>query len=80
MNKIKIIDLVNQISRYDSDLPKQIKYNNKIYKFDKSIGDYRKHGYAECLLMKDIFADFDCQGKHNSFYNMLWDTVERVDE
>ena len=79
MSKIKIIDLVNQISRSEYDLPKQIRYNNIIYKFDKSIGDYRRYGYAECLLMKDIFGNYDCQGYHNSFYNMLSDEVEIVD-
>jgi hypothetical protein len=80
MLKIKIIDLVNQISRKDTDLPQIIKYENSIYKFSKDIGDYRKDGWGECLLMKKIFANFDCQGKHNSFYNMLCDYVEKIEE
>ena len=80
MLKIKIIDLINMIAREDADLPLILKYDNYIYKFDKSIGDYRKDGYGECLLIRSIFGTFDCCGKHNSFYNMLCDSVENVED
>ena len=71
MLKIKVIDLLNQITREDPDLPMIVNYNKKIYKWDRNIGDYRKDGYAECLLIRDIFGTFDCCGKHNSLYN-IW--------
>ena len=80
INEIKIIDLVNQIARQDPDLPIKVKYGNHIYKWDRGIGDYRKNGYGECLLIKEIFGTFDCCGRHNSFYNMLWDTAEKTNE
>lgn len=77
MNReIKVIDLVNQISRREADLPTKVLYRGQTYKFDRNIGDYRVDGCGACLLMRDIFADFDCQGMHNSFYNMLSDSVE----
>src|SRR5574344_1110806 len=53
--KIKIIDLINMIARKDADLPLILKYDNYIYKFDKSIGDYRKDGYGECLLIRRLY-------------------------
>lgn len=76
---MKIIGLLNKIAN-DEEVPYEIKYNGRLYKWCRDIGDYRIDGFAECLIIKSIFGTFDCCGKHNSLYNMLFDTVEIIEE
>lgn len=76
---MKIIDLLNKIANGE-EVPYEIKYNGRLYKWCRDIGDYRIDGCAECLIIKSIFGTFDCCGKHNSLYNMLFDTVEIIEE
>ena len=76
---MKIIDLLNKIANGE-EVPYEIKYNGRLYKWRRDIGDYRLDGCAECLIIKSIFGTFDCCGKHNSLYNMLFDTVDILEE
>ena len=76
---MKIIDLLNKIANRE-EVPEVVWYKDKPYYWVASIGDYRVKGFGECLLIKSIFGTFDCCGKHNSLYNMLYDEVEILDE
>lgn len=75
---MKVIDLLNKIANGE-EVPKEVKYDRFIYKWCEDIGDYRIDGYGECLLIKTIFGTFDCCGRHNSLYNMIYDEVEIVE-
>lgn len=75
---IKIIELIDMISNGSEEMPFEVIYNKNKYKWDSEMGDYRKNGCGECLFMKAIFS-YD-EHKHNSFYNMIYDEVEIIEE
>lgn len=74
--KIKVIDLINKVEKRE-EMPKKVKFNGNIYKWCEDIGDYRKDGWGHCLMAKDILDNF---GKYGSFYNMLSEKVEIIEE
>lgn len=74
--KIKISDLVNKVINRE-EMPKEVLFNGNIYKWCNNIGDYRKDGWGSCLMIRDIFDNFD---RYGSFYNMLFEDVEIIEE
>ncbi len=74
--KIKISDLVNKVINRE-EMPKKVLFDGNIYKWCNDIGDYRKNGWGTCLMIRDIFNNFD---RYGSFYNMLFEDVEIVEE
>ena len=74
--KIKISDLVNKVINRE-EMPKEVLFNGNIYKWCDNIGDYRKNGWGTCLMIRDIFNNFD---RYGSFYNMLFEDVEIIEE
>lgn len=74
--KIKISDLVNKVINRE-EMPKEVLFNGNIYKWCDNIGDYRKDGWGSCLMIRDIFNKFD---RYGSFYNMLFEDVEIIEE
>ena len=74
--KIKISDLVNKVINRE-EMPKEVLFNGNIYKWCNNIGDYRKDGWGSCLMIRDIFDNFD---RYGSFYNMLFEDVEIIKE
>ena len=74
--KIKISDLVNKVINRE-EMPKEVLFKGNIYKWCRDIGDYRKDGYSSCLMIRDIFDNFD---RYGSFYNMLFEDVEIIEE
>ena len=74
--KIKISDLVNKVINRE-EMPKEVLFNGNIYKWCNDIGDYRKDGWGSCLMIRDIFNKFD---RYGSFYNMLFEDVEIIEE
>ena len=74
--KIKISDLVNKVINRE-EMPKEVLFDGNIYKWCRDIGDYRKEGWGSCLMIKDIFFNFD---RYGSFYNMLFEEVEIIEE
>ena len=74
--KIKISDLVNKVINRE-EMPKEILFNGNIYKWCNDIGDYRKDGWGSCLMIRDIFNNFD---RYGSFYNMLFEDVKIIEE
>ena len=74
--KIKISDLVNKVINRE-EMPKEVLFDGNIYKWCNDIGDYRKDGWGSCLMIRDIFNNFD---RYDSFYNMLFEDVEIIEE
>ena len=74
--KIKISHLVNKVINRE-EMPKEVLFNGNIYKWCDNIGDYRKNGWGTCLMIRDIFNNFD---RYGSFYNMLFEDVEIIEE
>ena len=74
--KIKISDLVNKVINRE-EMPKKVLFDGNIYKWCNYIGDYRKNGWGTCLMIRDIFNNFD---RYGSFYNMLFEDVEIIEE
>ena len=74
--KIKISDLVNKVINRE-EMPKEVLFKGNIYKWCRDIGDYRKDGYGSCLMIRDIFNNFD---RYGSLYNMLFEDVEIIEE
>ena len=74
--KIKISDLVNKVINRE-EMPKKVLFDGNIYKWCNDIGDYRKNGWGCCLMIRDIFNNFD---RYGSFYNMLFEDVEIIEE
>lgn len=74
--KIKISDLVNKVINREK-MPKKVLFNGNIYKWCNNIGDYRKDGWGSCLMIRDVFDNFD---RYGSFYNMLFEDVEIIEE
>lgn len=74
--KIKISDLVNKVINRE-EMPKEVLFEGNIYKWCRDIGDYRKDGYGSCLMIRDIFDNFD---RYGSLYNMLFEDVEIIEE
>ena len=74
--KIKISDLVNKVINRE-EMPKEVLFNGNIYKWCNDIGDYRKDGWGSCLMIRDIFNKFD---RYGSFYNMLFEDAEIIEE
>ena len=74
--KIKISDLVNKVINRE-EMPKEILFDGNIYKWCNDIGDYRKDGWGSCLMIKNVFNNFD---RYGSFYNMLFEDVEIIKE
>lgn len=74
--KIKISDLVNKVINRE-EMPKKVLFDGNIYKWCNDIGDYRKNGWGTCLMIRDIFNNFD---RYGSFYNMLFEDVEIIEE
>lgn len=74
--KIKISDLVNKVINRE-EMPKEVLFDGNIYKWCQDIGDYRKEGWGSCLMIKDIFFNFE---RYGSFYNMLFEEVEIIEE
>ena len=74
--KIKISDLVNKVINRE-EMPKEVLFDGNIYKWCGDIGDYRKNGWGCCLMIRDIFNNFD---RYGSFYNMLFEDVEIIEE
>ena len=74
--KIKISYLVNKVINRE-EMPKKVLFDGNIYKWCNDIGDYRKDGYSSCLMIRDIFDNFD---RYGSFYNMLFEDVEIIEE
>lgn len=74
--KIKISDLVNKVINRE-EMPKEILFDGNIYKWCNDIGDYRKDGWGSCLMIKNVFNNFD---RYGSFYNMLFEDVEVIEE
>ena len=58
-------------------MPKEVLFDGNIYKWCNDIGDYRKDGWGSCLMIRDIFNKFD---RYGSFYNMLFEDVEIIEE
>lgn len=74
--KIKISDLVNKVINRE-EMPKEVLFNGNVYKWCNDIGDYRKDGWGSCLIIRDVFDNFD---RYGSFYNMLFEEVEIIEE
>ena len=74
--KIKISYLVNKVINRE-EMPKEVLFDGNIYKWCNNIGDYRKDGWGSCLMIRDIFDNFD---RYGSFYNMLFEDVEIIEE
>lgn len=74
--KIKISDLVNKVINRE-EMPKEILFDGNIYKWCNDIGDYRKDGWGSFLMIKNVFNNFD---RYGSFYNMLFEDVEVIEE
>ena len=74
--KIKISDLVNKVINRE-EMPKKVLFDGNIYKWCNDMGDYRKNGWGTCLMIRDIFNNFD---RYGSFYNMLFEDVEIIEE
>ena len=74
--KIKISDLVNKVINRE-EMPKKVLFDGNIYKWCNGIGDYRRNGWGTCLMIRDIFNNFD---RYGSFYNMLFEDVEIIEE
>lgn len=74
--KIKISYLVNKVINRE-EMPKEILFDGNIYKWCNDIGDYRKDGWGSCLMIKNVFNNFD---RYGSFYNMLFEDVEIIEE
>ena len=74
--KIKISDLVNKVINRE-EMPKEVLFKGNIYKWCNDIGDYRKDGWGSCLMIRDIFNKFD---RYGSFYNMLFEDAEIIEE
>ena len=74
--KIKISDLVNKVINRE-EMPKEVLFDGNIYKWCNDIGDYRKDGWGSCLMIRDIFNNFD---RYGSLYNMLFEDVEIIEE
>ena len=74
--KIKISDLVNKVINRE-EMPKEVLFDGNIYKWCNDIGDYRRNGWGTCLMIRDIFNNFD---RYGSFYNMLFEDVEIIEE
>ena len=74
--KIKISDLVNKVINRE-EMPKEVLFDGNIYKWCNDIGDYRKDGWGSCLMIRDIFDNFD---RYGSFYNMLFEDLEIIEE
>lgn len=74
--KIKISDLVNKVINRE-EMPKEVLFDGNIYKWCNNIGDYRKDGWGSCLMIRDVFDNFD---RYGSFYNMLFEDVEIIEE
>lgn len=74
--QIKVIDLINKVAKRE-EMPKKVKFNGNIYKWCEDVGDYRKDGWEHCLMAKDNLDNF---GKYGSFYNMLSEKVEIIEE
>ena len=74
--KIKISDLVNKVINRE-EMPKEVLFDGNIYKWCNDIGDYRRNGRGSCLMIRDIFNNFD---RYGSFYNMLFEDVEIIEE
>lgn len=74
--KIKISNLIIKVINREK-MPKEVLFNGNIYKWCNGIGDYRKDGWGSCLMLRDVFDDFD---RYGSFYNMLSDEVEIIEE
>lgn len=69
MSKIKIIDLLNMISKGE-EVPKKIKYNKKIYEYSQK--DNRYHNVEGGLDLSSIFGDYN--------FNYLNDEIEIIEE
>ena len=74
--KIKISYLVNKVINRE-EMPKEVLFDGNIYKWCGDIGDYRKDGWGSCLMIRDVFDSFD---RYDSFYNMLFEYVEIIEE
>lgn len=74
--KIKISDLVTKVINREK-MPKEIIFDGYIYNWCENIGDYRRDGWGSCLMLKEIFDNFD---RYGSFYNMLFEEVEIIEE
>ena len=74
--KIKISDLVNKVINRE-EMPKEVLFDGNIYKWCQDIEDYRKEGWRSCLMIKDIFFNIE---RYGSFYNMLFEEVEIIEE
>lgn len=74
--KIKISDLVIKVINRE-EMPKELLFNGDVYKWCNGIGDYRKDGWGSCLMIRDVFGDF---ARYGSFYNMLFEDVEIIEE
>lgn len=74
--KIKISDLVNKVINRE-EMPKEVLFDGNIYKWCNDIGDYRKDGWGSCLMIRDIFNNFN---RYGSLYNMLFEDVEIIEE
>lgn len=73
---MKVIDLLKLIQ--EGKQPKEVIYKGKKYIWCKDMGDYRRDGCYECLLMTKIF-EYD-EHMHNSLYNMIYDEVEIIED
>ena len=69
-NTIKVIDLLNKIA--NGEIPSEIKYKNRIYKYDSNEKDYMHEDVFNCYdyLIGNNFKDLD----------NLNDTVEIIEE
>ena len=74
--KIKISDLVNKVINRE-EMPKEVLFDGNIYKWCNDIGDYRKDGWGSCLMIRDIFNNFN---RYGSLYNMLFEDIEIIEE
>lgn len=74
--KIKISDLVNKVINRE-EMPKEVLFDGNIYKWCNDIGDYRKDGWGSCLMIRNIFNNFN---RYGSLYNMLFEEVEIIEE
>lgn len=69
--KLRIIDLINKTSN-NEELPKKIKYNDVIWDYDCTIGDYVNEEETKALIESLFWG--------NSIFSFINDEVEILEE
>lgn len=69
--KLRIIDLINKIAN-NEELPKKIKYDDVIWDYDYTIGDYINEDKVKALIESLFWG--------NSTFSFINDEVEIIEE